>query len=91
MTHVVQVLSDTNIGGAGKYLINYLKNFDRSQFRVTVVLPEGSQLIDYVKDCEGVTLEEVPFMADQSYNKNCVKVLKELYYRNMGLSRGKTG
>ena len=46
MIHVVQVLTDTNIGGAGKYLLNYLKNFDRSSFRVTVVLPENSKLAD---------------------------------------------
>ncbi len=81
MIHVVQVLSDTNIGGAGKYLLNYLKNFDRLAFKVTVVLPEGSQLSDFVRTCEGVTLIEVPFMADQSYNKHCVKVLKDLFLK----------
>lgn len=79
MIHVVQVLSDTNIGGAGKYLINYLKHFDRSLFRVTVVLPEGSQLSESVRACEDVTLFEVPYMADQSYNKHCVTVLKQLF------------
>lgn len=81
MIHVVQVLSDTNIGGAGKYLLNYLQNFDRSVFRVTVILPENSKLADPVKACEGVTLEEVPYMADQSYNKHCVAILKELFIK----------
>ena len=79
MIHVVQVLTDTNIGGAGKYLLNYLKNFDRSSFRVTVVLPENSKLAEPVRTCEGVTLVEVPYMADQSYNKQCVAVLKKLF------------
>ncbi|MBQ4517234.1 MAG: glycosyltransferase [Clostridia bacterium] len=81
MIHVVQVLTDTNIGGAGKYLLNYLQNFDRSSFRVTVILPENSQLAEPVKACDGVTLEEVPYMADQSYNKHCVAVLKELFIK----------
>lgn len=79
MTHVVQVLSDTNIGGAGKYLINYLKYFNRQAFRVTVILPEGSQLSAYVREMQDVTLLEMPYMADQSYNKRCVAVLKELF------------
>ncbi len=79
MTHVVQVLSDTNIGGAGKYLINYLHCFDRSAFRVTVILPESSQLLDYVKAFSDVTLIEAPYMADQSFNKQCVTFLKDLF------------
>lgn len=79
MMHIVQVLTDTNIGGAGKYLLNYLKNFDRSAFRVTVILPENSKLSEPVRSCEGVALVEVPYMADQSYNKQCVAILKELF------------
>ncbi len=81
MIHVVQVLSDTNVGGAGKYLINYLKHFNRSVFQVTVVLPQGSQLSAFVRECDSVTLMEIPFMADQSYNKKCVKYLRELFLK----------
>lgn len=81
MTHVVQVLTDTNIGGAGKYLLNYLDCFDRSAFRVTVILPEGSKLSEYVKTFPDVTLVEAPHMADQSYNKNCVGFLKNLFIK----------
>jgi len=81
MIHIVQVLTDTNIGGAGRYLLNYLKNYDRSVFRVTVVLPEKSQLSERVLACEGVELVEVPYMADQSYNKQCVSVLKDLFLK----------
>ena len=56
MKHIVQVLTDTNIGGAGKYLINYLKHFDRSSFKVSVVLPEGSQLLDYIRDFDSISI-----------------------------------
>ncbi|MBQ2696873.1 MAG: glycosyltransferase [Clostridia bacterium] len=81
MTHVVQVLTDTNIGGAGKYLLNYLDGFDRTTFRVTVILPEGSKLSEYVKNFPDVTLMEAPYMADQSYNKRCVTFLKALFQK----------
>ncbi len=78
MIHVVQVLSDTNIGGAGKYLLNYLKYYDRTQFRVTVILPIGSRLSDAVRACPEVTLLEAPYMADISYDKRCVAWLKDV-------------
>ncbi len=79
MIHVVQVLSDTNVGGAGRYLLNYLKYYDRTAFRVTVVLPEKSALSAYVKEFNSVSLIEVPYMADQSFNRRCVTVLKALF------------
>ncbi len=79
MIHVVQVLTDTNIGGAGRYLLNYLKYYDRSSFHVSVILPEGSQLSEYVKEYNSVNLIEVPFMADQSFDKRCVKHLQSVF------------
>ena len=44
MINVCQVVSDTNIGGAGRYILNYVKNFDRENFSVTVLIPENSML-----------------------------------------------
>ena len=78
MKHVVQVLTDTNIGGAGRYLLNYLKYFDRNRFRVTVILPKGSRLASFI-NTEEVTLIEAPFMADCSYDKRCVAYLRTLF------------
>ena len=46
---VLHVLTDKNIGGAGRWLLYYLKYHDREQFDVRVVLPLGSQLIPAVK------------------------------------------
>lgn len=42
MIQLYHVLSDTNIGGAGTLLLNYLANADRDSFAITVVLPRGS-------------------------------------------------
>lgn len=48
MIKVINVISDTNIGGAGTVLLTTLFNIDRSRFEVKVVLPEGSALISRV-------------------------------------------
>ncbi len=36
---LVHVISDSNIGGAGNYLLTFLKYVDRDVFDVSVVLP----------------------------------------------------
>ena len=79
MLKVVQVVSDTNIGGAGRYLLNYLKYFDRNRFKVTVIVPEQSALIEFITQYDDVELIEAPYMADKSYDKNCVKFLKGIF------------
>lgn len=45
MIKILHVISDTNIGGAGVHLCNLLACADRTQFDVTVVIPQGSALI----------------------------------------------
>ena len=41
---VLNILSDTGIGGAGRCLLNYLKYCDRDRFEIAVLLPAGSAL-----------------------------------------------
>ena len=41
MIKVLNIISDTNIGGAGRYLLNFLKYYDRSKYEIKVVLPEN--------------------------------------------------
>lgn len=42
MIQVLNILTDSNVGGAGRCLINYLKYCDRSRYAVKVVLPRHS-------------------------------------------------
>lgn len=44
MIRVMNVISDTNIGGAGRVLLNYLRCADRSRFEPLAALPRGSLL-----------------------------------------------
>ena len=41
---VLNIISDTNIGGAGKCVITYCKNRDEKRFTICVVMPKGSLL-----------------------------------------------
>ncbi len=81
MTHIVQVLSDAIIEDAGKYLLNYLENFDRVLFRVTVILPQNCKLIKAVKAMDDVTLIESPYMSAKAYDKQCVSYLKDTFLK----------
>ncbi|MCD6323380.1 MAG: glycosyltransferase [Clostridiales bacterium] len=55
---IVNIITDTNIGGAGKVLQNYLSHYDSKRFDVSVVLPAGSPLKTYL---EGYGAKIIPF------------------------------
>lgn len=67
MIKVIHVISDTNIGGAGTLLINYLKNFDREKFEIKVAVPKGSALIPRIKDV-GYEVIETDGGRDKSFD-----------------------
>ena len=67
MIKVVNVISDTNIGGAGKCVINFCKNYDKKKFEVVVVLPKDSKLIDELKATE-VKIIETDGLKDKSWD-----------------------
>ena len=39
MIKVLNIISDKNIGGAGRCVLNFLKYYDRDNFQVSVVVP----------------------------------------------------
>ena len=49
---IYHVLTDRNIGGAGRWLLNYLKYCDRKTYDVRVVLPADSQLCPVVESLD---------------------------------------
>ncbi len=74
MIKVMHCISDTNFGGAGRVLINYLNHFDNSNFEVTVVVPKGSKLLNYF-DAHKYCIVELDGLYDRSYDKGDVKKL----------------
>ncbi len=75
---VIEVSTDTNIGGAGKCLLTLLKEFDRSKFDVVAVLPENSLLTPQVKEL-GVRVIEADGIADKSLDFSAVSSLKKIF------------
>lgn len=80
MIRVLNIVSDTNIGGAGRVLLNYLQYADRSQFHTMVAVPRESLLKEPLEQV-GAEVFEVDGIADRSYDKNDVKLLKDLIDR----------
>lgn len=77
---VIEVSSDTNIGGAGKCLITLLENFDYEQFEVKVILPKNSLLKPHI-DKLGIKVIEVDGIADKSLDFTAVKTLRQIFKR----------
>ncbi|MDD4688272.1 MAG: glycosyltransferase [Eubacteriales bacterium] len=81
MIKILHVISDSNIGGAGRYLLTYLSECDREKFDVTVVLPTGSKLEAAVVDL-GFTVITCDGLAEKSFSKTglneLVKIIKRV-------------
>lgn len=77
MIRVLNVISDTNIGGAGRVLLNYMSRADRTNFDVSVALPRGSLLKQPLEELN-TTVYEVDGLTDRSYHKDDVKELEGL-------------
>lgn len=77
MIRVLNVISDTNIGGAGRVILNYLRYSDRGRFETWVALPRGSLLKPPLEEA-GAKVREVEGMADRSYHREDVKRLREV-------------
>ena len=77
---ILDLISDTNIGGAGRVILNYLHYTDLEHFRTLVAVPRGSALASPLKKA-GAEVYEVDAMADRSYDKEDVKVLTEFIRR----------
>lgn len=78
MIKIVHIISDTNIGGAGRCLLTYLGEYNRSKFNVTVIIPTGSKLEEPIKSL-GVTVIMATGIADQSFSLDAVSILKRLF------------
>ena len=77
MIRVLNIISDTNIGGAGRVILNYLNYTDQTRFETLVAVPRGS-LLKQPLEKAGAKVYEVDGMADRSYHKDDVKLLKAL-------------
>lgn len=78
MLKVMQILSDTNIGGAGIWLSNFDKSYHRDQIELVVVLPRGAALRPLIQNARVIECDMAP---DVSLDNNSTEVLKEIIKR----------
>ncbi|MDR0813831.1 MAG: glycosyltransferase family 4 protein [Oscillospiraceae bacterium] len=78
--HIINIITDTNIGGAGTVLCNYLAEADREGFRHTVVIPRDSRLKPRL-EAAGIAVIEADGIADESFSFAAVKTLRQLFRR----------
>lgn len=71
LIRVLNIITDTNIGGAGKVLLNYLTKADRAEFDHTVIVPEGAQLSPFLRALD-IPVIEIAGIADQSFRAGAV-------------------
>jgi len=75
---VINIISDSNIGGAGRLLVNYLHNFDRSRFDIKVILPKDSDLKPYI-EAENYPVIETENGRDKSLDWRAVGELVRIF------------
>lgn len=80
MIKVINVISDTNIGGAGKCLLTYAQHADKSKFDISVILPSGSLLKPYL-DGLGIKTFEIDAMSDKSLDFKAISQLTKIFRR----------
>lgn len=77
MIKVLNIISDSNIGGAGKCVLIFGENYDREKVDLTVAVPEKSLLIPELKK-RNVKFKEVKYIADCSLSRKGIGELKKL-------------
>lgn len=80
MISIINVVSDSNIGGAGRCIINFLKYYDRSKYSVSVAVPRGSLLKEEVEKLQ-TPVWELDGLAEKSFSLPGVKNLTKLFRR----------
>lgn len=78
MIKVMHVITDMKIGGAGKWLLNLLHNYDRDKLDIVVAIPEGSMLKDEI-GMLGVRTVEIKGIGDKSLDMNSINAFRRLF------------
>ncbi len=80
MIKVIEVSSDSNIGGAGKCILTFLKTFDRQSFDVSTVVPKGSLLKPEIESLH-CKVFEAEHLAEKSLDIKAIFRLRTMFRR----------
>lgn len=80
MIKVMNIISDTNIGGAGKDVITYCNNYNKDKIELTVVIPKGSMLKEEIEKTNAKIIE-IDGLKDKSFDVQAIPKLINLIKR----------
>ncbi len=76
-TRVVNIITDLNIGGAGKVLQNFYSNCSHEDFEHWVIVPKGSLLIEILRD-KGIRVVAFEHLEAKSFSLKSIGPLTRL-------------
>ena len=76
MKKILNIISDTKVGGAGRALLTWLKYMDRNQYETAVIVPAGSLLTERIQALN-TKVFEVGGIPDKSYDPAAIRLLKD--------------
>ncbi|MBC8535173.1 glycosyltransferase [Feifania hominis] len=76
MIRVTQILSDSNIGGAGTWVLKFAGHYDPALIELSVLVPRGAAITPLLRQT-GAEVVEVPMAPDRSYDRQIVTALRE--------------
>lgn len=76
MMRIMEMISDSNIGGAGMWILNYADGYSKEKFELCVVLPKGAALAPLLRK-KGCEVRECEMTPDCSLDRASIGVLKK--------------
>lgn len=74
---VLNIITDSNIGGAGKCVITYSNNYDKEKYEIVVAMPKNSLLKPEIEKA-GVRVVELQGLRDKSFDIPAIKKIRKL-------------
>lgn len=74
---VLNIISDTNIGGAGKCVITYCNNYDKDKFEIIVAMPKNSLLKSEIEKAK-VRVIELDGLRDKSLDISAIRKIRKI-------------
>lgn len=74
---VLHILSDTNMGGAGQYLLNLFSAYDREQYAMALVVPRGAVMKQRAK-LLGIPVVEAEIPGERSMDLRSIFALRRI-------------
>lgn len=74
---VLNIISDTNIGGAGKCVITYCNNYSQDKYEIVVAMPKDSLLKPEIERAN-VRVIELDGLRDKSFDVPAIKKIKKI-------------